>query len=321
MARASYRESTGFVQEHNRSNVKFVLASAPLAVVMIFFVYEAYHRPEKPFYNIPSYVTDDAVLRKAAEDSGSFVPLMDMCYVMLSFCVAWACLAGYFLGFLAARRNIIERYLDSGKPVRGNVVYEHRCWAFEFRYYGYCSYQHPDPASDPNIEDLGESPIIIRKRTRIFEPYTRELVPILCLPGYPMSGQGKDDVEFANINALKNKSREVFLGWFCLAWTVVCAAVPIYILHQMSIIVEREYYAGISDNYDNPKKGWAVYWLFIGIGVLGGGVGGNALAWMYRRWWILHQGSAAEGDLSVHGVSPQTGNAQDYVRMSTVTRQ
>ena len=173
MAPTDLRSSTRFEQESNKSNVKYVLATVPLAIVLAMFVFEAYQRPSKPFYNLPSYVTDDAMLRNAADASGSLVPLMDMTYVVLSFCVFWSILTCYFLGFLRMRQTIINAYLEKGTSILGNVVYERKGWACEFRYFGYCSYQHPD------MEDA----TIVRKRVRVFEPYTRELVPILCIPG------------------------------------------------------------------------------------------------------------------------------------------
>ena len=218
---------------------------------------------------------------------------------------------------------MIEAYLEQGKSVLGNVVYEGRCWAFEFRYYGYVSYNHPDPAS-LHVEGESESNKnevhpVVRKKTRIYEPYTRELVTILCLPGYPKSGQGKDDLEYANLVSMKNRPREVFLGRFCLLWTLVCALVPVYILRQMRIIDEAEYYAGIKDDYENVHKGWIIYWLFIGVGVFVFAFGGNGLAWLYRRWWLLHSGSISQGDLSVHGVelgaTSESRSGEEYHRM------
>lgn len=319
MARISQRVSTRFEQESNRSNVKFVLASLPLAIVIVVFVIEAYRRPSKPFYNLPADITDDAAIQAAVDESGSLVPLMDMCYVVMSFCVAWACLSFYFLGYLRAREVMIENFLENGKAVLGNVVYLNRNWAFEFRYYGYCSYPHPDPSSsDPNDAD-GGTPIIIRKKVRIFEPYTREMVSILYLPGYPMSGQGKDDVEFANLDLLKNRSREIFLGRFSLVWTIVCASVPVYLLHQMKIVDDEEYSAGILDDYDNADKGWKVYWAFLVVGVLGVAAGGNALAWQFQRWWFLYQGSTSPGELSTHGIdaAATSDGGEDYRRMAS----
>ena len=315
MARISQRLSTRFVQQNDKSNLKFALSTLPLTIVLVYFIVEAYQRPSKPFYQLPSYVTDDAIIRKAAEDSGSLVPLMDMVIVVLSFCVAWSMGAAYFLGFLGARQKLIDEYLEKGTSVLGNVVHEGRCWAFEFRYYGYCSYTHPDPEEAKNGG-------VLRKKVRIFEPYTRELVPILVLPGLPNSGQGKDDVEYANLVSMKDRPREIFQGRLCLFWAIVCALVPIYILHQMSIINEAEYWAGITDDYDNLKKGWIVYacLMIFGVGLVA--IGGMIAGWYYRRWYLLYQGSIHyDGDISMHGVeggvlgsrSHQSG--EDYERM------
>lgn len=313
MARIDPRTSTRFEQESDRSNVKYVLATVPLAVVLIMFVYEAYQRPSKPFYNLPAYVTDDATLRQAADASGSLVPLRDMAVVVLSFSVFWSILAAYFLGFLRAQHAMVEAFLSKGKSTMGNVVYERKGWACEFRYYGYCSYPHPDPDSDPNAE--GEA-VIVRKQVRLQEPYTRELVPILYLPGYPKSGQGKDDVEHASLMGLRNRPYEVFLGRFALAWTIVCICVAIYILHQMSVIDQAEYYAGITDEYEDVHVGWKIFGLFIGIGIFGVAIGGTVLAWINRRWWILHQGTLSMGDLSIHGCGR---SGDDYQQMSAYT--
>lgn len=314
MARISQRLSTKFIQENDKSYLKFALASLPLAIVLIYFIVEAYFRPTLPYYNLSSSVTDDAVIRQAAIDSGSLVPLMDMVTTICSFCVAWAIAACYFLGYLGARSAIIERFLDEGKSITGNVVHEQRWWACEFRHYGYASYTHPDP-------DEAKNGAVVRKQVRIFEPYTREKVPVLCLPGYPQSGQGKEDLEYANAVCMRDRPREIFQGRFCLGWAVVCALIPLYILHQMSVIDQAESYAGITDDYDNVQKGWVLYGLFMGVGVVLVAMGGTALCWFYRRWWILHQGDLEIGDISRHGVEPNVSyteshqSAEEYQRM------
>ena len=145
-------------------------------------------------------------------------------------------------------------------------------------------------------------------------------MPILCLPDYPKSGQGKEDLEYANMAANKSRSRELFFGWFSLAWTLVCIGVALYILRQMSIIDEAEYYAGITDEYDNVNKGLKVFCLFMVLGVFGCGICGTGLAWVHRRWWILHQGNLSIGDLSIHGfdgvVVNESQSVDDYQQMA-----
>jgi len=312
MARISYRESTRFVQESDKSPWRFALATIPLAIVMIYFIVEAYLRPQKPFYNLPSGTTDDAVIRQAAQDSGSLVPLMDMVYVSCAFCVAWTMAASYFLGYLGARAKLISKYLEEAKSVLGNVVYEDRYWACEFRYYGYCSYTHPDP-------EEAKKGTVIRKQVRIYEPYTRELVPILYFPGKPYSGQGKEDLEYADLIFKQDRPREVFEGRLCLLWAIFTAVIPLYILHQMAIIDEAEFWAGLEDTYDNVNTGWLVYGLFMSVGVMLFGVGGTILCWFYRRWWIVSQGNLHVGDISMHGVEGVSGSeseAEHYHKMS-----
>lgn len=310
MARIDPKTATRFDQEYDRSNTKYVLATVPLAVVLAMFAYEAYQRPSKPFYNLPADVTDDALLRQAAEASGSLVPLMDMVYTVLSFGLAFSVGACYLLLFLRAQAALMEAYLEKAQSTLGNVVYERKGWACEFQYYGYCSYPHPDPDSDPSA---GGDELVVRRQVRVQEPYTRELVTILYLPGYPKSGQGKDDVEYASLMARRSRPREVFLGLFCLAWTVLCLVVTVYILHQMAVIDELETYEGVVNDYDVATKGWRVFWLFIGIGMIVGAFGGTILAWINRRWWIIHQGTVSMGDLSIHGCGK---TSDDYQRMS-----
>lgn len=310
MARIDPKIASRFEQESNNTSAKFVASTVPLAIVIVYFLVDAYKRPSKPFYNLPAYVTDDGVIQKAADESGSLVPLMDMTYVVLSFCVFWACLTFYFLGFLRMRHALLEDYLNNGITTRGNVVYEGRFWIFGFRYYGYVSYQKP------NYPD-GAS---IRKKVRIWEPYTREMVPILYLPGYPMSGQGKDDLEYAQLLALKNRSKEVFMGRYSLLWTLICGLVPIYFIKQMAVIGEAEYYSGIKDDYDNVDKGWTVYWLFLSVGLVVFAAGGNVAAWFWRKRWLLHQGELVSGDISMHGFDDEgVSNSQsvdgDYQKM------
>jgi len=295
MARTDLRSSTRFEQQADDSYAKYVLSTLPLAVVMVMFVFEAYQRPNKPFYNMPAFVTDDYQLQSAAEASGSLVPLMDMLYVVLAFTVPWALLTCYNLVFLRLRHEMIDHYLANADILMGNVVYERKWWACEFRYYGYCSYQHPDDDNKGRHQDL------VRKTVRMYEPYTRELVPVLCLPGFPKSGQGKDDVEYASLMAQKARPRELFFGRFSLFWLIICISVAIYLLHVMYVIDEAEYYAGITDDYENADKGWILFWMFLGIGVIGAGLGGSCLAWLHRRWWLLHQGVNYIGDLSIHG--------------------
>ena len=189
----------------------------------------------------------------------------------------------------------------------GNVVYERKGWACEFRYFGYCSYPHPEPESE------NDETVIVRRQVRLQEPFTRELVSILYLPGFPKSGQGKDDIEFASLMAQKNRPREVFLGLFCLAWTILCLAVTVYILLQMGVVDEAEYFEGVTDDYDNVSKGWKVFSLYVGIGILGVAMGGTVLAWINRRYWLIYQGTLSMGDLSIHGCGK---TSDDYHAMS-----
>ena len=130
-----------------------------------------------PFLAILGYLLYKAIERgnAFAEDEAVF-SLFDTTIVFLAFHVFWTFFAVYLLVFVPKRRYLLDRYLRQGESSLGDVIVEDpakkcmRCCAT--RKYGYAIYSHPTK-TDP--------PVVVRKKVRVYQPYTRERIEISSL--------------------------------------------------------------------------------------------------------------------------------------------
>jgi predicted PurR-regulated permease PerM len=104
------------------SVVQVVLATVPLLIVLLYFLYLAWKRPTLPIYNLGSNYTEDQ-WQQALQETGSTIRLMDIVYVYLGILVTWTTFGTYLASFIPKRRHLIGRYLREGATtVGGNFM-------------------------------------------------------------------------------------------------------------------------------------------------------------------------------------------------------
>jgi hypothetical protein len=187
----------------------FILATIPLLGLLIYFLYLTYRQENDDFH------------------------LFDIDIVFLTFHVLWTIFAIYIAKFVPKRRNLIGRYLSEGEECLGDIIYDKNSRKFtKFHDYGYAVYPHPTKKK------------MIRKRVRVYQPYTRERITIISLPNKPLSGQAKVDIEIdlkatTNDHDNQNKPIAVF-ATFWYFFTLLCAS---YVTLQMYNLDNPDEYA------------------------------------------------------------------------------
>ena len=252
--------------QDNGSILQFVLATLPLFGVLVYFIYAAWDRPHKPIYRLADDFTDDQ-WKKASAETGTLISLMDILSVFLTLLVLWTVFAIYIISFIPRRRHLIGRYLTEGEVSIGDVHYD-RVSRFcgRFHDYGYAIYKHPHQNK------------MIRKRVRVFQPYTREKVTILRLPNRPLSGQAKVDLEIDLLAATKERDYRIrMLGYVSLFWVAFTGLAPIYVIHQMKVV---------NDHHENASIARKLYLTVVGLVVPFGYIANWIRFLMYRNWMI-----------------------------------
>lgn len=255
------------------SSSQFILTTLPLLAVLVYFLFLAWDRPSKAVYNLPDNYTQDQ-LDAAVEASGTFVSLMDILGVNLFLHVLWTIFAVYVTSFIPKRRHLVGRYLAEGEVTMGDVIYDkssRSCGGFHD--YGYTLYVHPTQRK------------LVRKRVRVYQPYTRERVAILRLPNRPLSGQAKIDLEIDLSSAAKDRdgASKYFVQW-SMIWVIFTLLSSLYVVYQM-----RE----IDDPREDSSLGVKILLLVVGLNV----PFAFALNWarflMYRNW-MINRGAMVE---------------------------
>jgi hypothetical protein len=254
------------------SGWQFLLATLPFLALFIYFLVLAAMRPSMHVYNLAN-ANDEAEMEEALREAGAIIALSDMMGCFLAFLGLFSMMAVYLWIFVPKRIELMKSYLETGQTVIGDIFYEgssnHRYGSFSK--YAFAMYAHPH---EPKR-------LLIRKRIRIYQHYTREQVTILVLPYYPFSGQPKTDLEMdlAASDDLRGDKNRV-LG--CLiVWIIFLLVSPIYLLHQMSLI---------EDDYDDPKRGWIIYLCMVLLVIPVVAFGGNYARWRLHRHWVLNRG-------------------------------
>lgn len=200
----------------------FVLTTIPILGLLIYFLYEAAIRPQKSFYNLGDDFTDDEY-EAASSERSTLISLNDMLIVFLILHIFWTIFVVYVVIFIPKRRHLIGSYLRDGQETLGDIIYDRnsrKCSGFHD--YGYAIYPHPTRRT------------LIRKRVRVYQPYTRERVTILRLPGLPLSGQAKIDIEVDLSAASQDRdSRNKSLTVYSIFWYFFTLLGSIFLLHQM----------------------------------------------------------------------------------------
>jgi hypothetical protein len=224
-------------------------------------------------YNVDDK-NDEAEMEEALREAGAIIALSDMMGCFLAFLALFSMLAVYLWLFVPKRRQLMQSFLNDGKTVIGDIFYEASSSSnryASFSKYAFVMYPHPNEPKK----------LLVRKRVRCYQHYTRERVTILVLPYHPFSGQPKTDIEMdlAASDDLRGDTKNVL--WCLVPWILFLLVSPIYLLHQMSLI---------EDEYDDPKRGWIIYlsMVFLVIPILA--LGGNYARWMLHRHWVVNRG-------------------------------
>lgn len=253
---------------------QFILTTLPLLGVLLYFLVQAYQRPSLPIYNMSQQFTDDE-WNTAVEESGFMIGLMEILFVFLGLHVVWTAFAVYIISFIAKRRHLIGRYLAEGELCLGDVIYDktsRRCGGFHE--YGYAIYAHPNQR------------MLIRKRVRVYQPYTRERIAILKLPNRPLSGQSKIDLEIDLAAAAKERdtTNKHIIRWSML-WVIFTLVGSIYVLYQIQVVDDPI--------NDNVQVAFRVFLIVIGLNVPFA-FGINWTRFLMYRNWMINRGAIIE---------------------------
>jgi hypothetical protein len=252
-----------------------MLATLPFLVLFIYFLVLAAKRPSMHVYNLDDQ-NDEAEMEEAIREAGAIIALSDMMGCFLAFLGLFAMLAVYLWLFVPKRRQLMQSFLDEGKTVIGDIFYEASSNRYaSFSKYAFVLYAHPNEPKK----------LMIRKRVRCYQHYTRERITILVLPYHPFSGQAKTDIEMdlAASDNLRGDTKMVL--WCLVMWMLFLLISPIYLLYQMSLI---------EDAYDDPKRGCVIYLctVFVIIPILA--FGGNYARWRLHRHWVVNRGAVIQ---------------------------
>jgi len=201
--------------------LRFFLSTLPFLAVLLYLLYIAVQRGNT-FEN--------------EEENEAIFNLMDITIVFLSFHVIWTLYAVYLLVFVPKRRYLLDRYLREGETTLGDVIVEDpskktglRCLVS--RQYGHAIYSHPTKIN-PSV--------VVQKKVRVYQPYTRERVAILRLPNRPLSGQAKIDIEIDLSNMRTERDTTLcYISAVAIFWVLFSLAGAGFCVYQMGYIPEQ----------------------------------------------------------------------------------
>ena len=200
---------------------QFVVATLPFFAVLLWFLFETHRRPSSACYNEGSYYADDDATRVSLQDACSgLIPLRQFLFVFLGALFCSVLLAFYLTLYVPRRHSLVNAYLKQGSVVIGDVFYSRSKLPFaSLTATGHVMYPHPDDGTRK-----------IRRKVYLYERYTRERAAVLYLPGQPLSGQPKMDLEIDRDVAELNQERLSLLAKYVWAWVVFSLFAPLYIL-------------------------------------------------------------------------------------------
>lgn len=252
--------------------LRFCLSTLPFFAVLIYLLYMAVQRGN---------ADEDEV------DEDILFSLMDMVAIFLSFHVFWTIFAIYLLIFVPKRRYLLDRYLREGEVTSGDIIVEDlskkkgpKCFAS--RQYGYAIYPHPTKTDPPGV---------VRKKVRVYQPYTRERVTILRLPKRPLSGQAKIDIEI-NLGKMRTERDTTlcYISAFSIFWILFSLVGAGFCVYQMSILPEESLLAD-----ENVKLARRILFIVAGINPFFSFAANGVRYLMYYNW-MVRWGSSLKND-------------------------
>jgi len=281
---------------------RFCLSTLPFLAVLAYLLYQASQRGNvndndndndndngNDDANDDGNENDDNANANVYENDDLF-SLMDSTLVFLSFHVFWTLFAVYLLVFIPKRRYLLDRYLREGESTIGDVVVDEpssstKKFGFHclsFRKYGYAIYSHPTKI-DP--------PMVIRKKVRVYQPYTRERITILRLPNRPLSGQAKTDIEIDLSQMRTERSTTLcYISAVSLFWVLFSLAGAAFCTYQMGAIGD-----GNLVGNENAKRARRTLLIVVGINPFFALVVNSIRFLMYHNW-MVHRGASIKDE-------------------------
>jgi hypothetical protein len=267
------------------SMIRFGLSTIPFVIVLIYFIGTAYHRPY-----LYSQLDGD--------DDEPLMSLMDILIVFLTFHVLWTIFACYLVLYIPYRRSFLGQYLEEeGETSLGDIIFDDSssrmhilCCRLNYQNHGYAVYPHPN---NPHGQ-------IVRKRVRVYQPYTRERIPIVRLPNHPLSGQPKVELEM-DLSLMKEERDTTikYMTYISIAWVLFALAGAMYTLIQMT----RSQNQGFVVGNENAVLGRHLLLLVVVLNVPFALLC-NFLLFVVWRNWMMNQGIILENETDARKLQP-----------------
>lgn len=258
--------------------------------------------------DLPEDFSDDQ-WNMALEQSGKIASLDDILRTFLIFHVFWTIFAVYAIVIIPKRRHLIGRYLAEGELCLGDVVYDKstRFCCAGFREYGYTIYAHPNRQ------------MLIRKRVRVHQLYTRERVAILRLPNRPLSGQCKIDLEIdlRAANRERDGSLKNIVRW-TLFWVIFTLLGSIFVLFKIQDLGD-----GMQQRFSFTSK---LFLVVVGLNIPFS-LAVNWIRWLAYRNWMINRGCTMDDNNDARRVDycmtsrVQSADGSDIIPYSILTEE
>lgn len=253
---------------------QFILATVPLFFLLVWFVINAKKQIQTSCYDDKEFY-DEESFALFEEECSKFIPLKQFVYVFVTIYFCCILLEMYVLVFVPWRHALINQYLSQGETVIGNVYYKTGKHNLTLTSHAHVVYE---------LESTR-----IRRKVRVFERYTRELAAILILPGQPLSGQPKVDLEIDRDSFELNKPRMKILAWYVAAWSLFCFVSPAYIVRSIGTIRSKNGSGSTSDPF--------LIFILVALCI----IPVVAYIWIYAMWimyrrWMTLQHKVLEDD-------------------------
>jgi hypothetical protein len=290
----------------SQPTIQFIAATLPLFFVLVWFLFTAGRQFKNSCYD--NYYNEQS---NNEEICNRLIPLDLLLYVFIAVYFCWGLLVMYLSVFVPWRHALINEYLNYGETVIGNVFVKstHKD-GLMLTSKGYVVYEYDSKR--------------IRRKVPIFERYTRELAAILVLPGLPLSGQPKVDMQIDRDTFEINEPRMKILSRYGRVWIVFCIVGSAYIARTLELIESKNNSSTAGINFIGLfiVIAFFVIPLITGLWIW--------IAWiLYKRWMTL-QHTILEDDDELAD-EPRSGccfddqdcesvQMTDYVQMSSADK-
>jgi hypothetical protein len=269
--------------------IQSVCATVPLAILLLYFSYEAYARPSRDCSTNPESVQDDQLNQQIATECSHLIALGDMVVVCVCIALFWATLAVYLIYYVPRRHALVAEYLTSGITIIGDVFYTPRktLWCGNLSSRGTVVYPHPN-------RDL---PVMLQRPIYVYEKFTRERTALLYLPDQPCSAQSKTDLQIDYDVAQLNMERLHFLRFFSVAWltfSLICGLFILLVLMSLDTNAEDGLYWLPDYGQNYALIVFVVFAVFI---IPVGSLLSNVVAFYIHKYWMVSKHNILqEGD-------------------------